>query len=524
MRYRIGSWLALFLVCASAVAGPRPQRGHDGDIDWVTLETAESSRRTWPMLVYFGAAWCAPCKVLETQVFNQPEVRRAMDRLIPVYVDGDRDNASALMERFKVVVFPTLLVIDVDGREKGRFVGSSEKAEMLAFLRTSTAPETPASLLEAFVAGKTLTAGQWQMLSGIYVLDAGTAKFIDEDASRALALKRDNLSKALAAARKDPALPDTVEWVLGVKLLLLDATGDKPKDRIPEHHAALAAVLDQPGLQVLLRQELIEYAEAFLDYLEPEAGDARTTLARRLVTALEHLYTHPDTTPAWKLAILDTELALLPMASDDRDADKTRFAERVEAELSKADTPAKRLAVAQTAARILRMTGRELRGEAVLRETLEASPEAYYLLSTLAAYAKLRGDMEAHLSLSEQAYRRSLRHAPGIAQGAAWVSSLIASSPTDAERIASATGEVLQRAAAEGDAYLAWGGETMKRMANDLGMWMTTGAMPGASVASRIAADFKALCRSLNTDAVQVQACEGDVARLAKPEAPPANT
>lgn len=519
-------WLSLSLLgcMAAAYAGPRPQRGHGGEVPWLTLEVAEATRRTRPMLVYFGAEWCAPCKILETQVFNQPEVASAMKELVPVYIDGDRDGASQLMERFKVAVYPTLLVIDPDGKEKGRFVGSSEKAEVLAFLKTSATPDTPLTLLDATAEGSSLTPAQWQTLATLHVLDAFDAQFQGESSKAAVRAKRGKLSKALAAARANAALPTSIADILAVKLLLIDALIDKPAEAIPAHRAALTSALGKTEVVLRVRLELIDYAEAFLDYLEPEQDNGRSELAKLFVAALERLYDHPETTPAWKMAILATELPMLPLASKNVDADKTRFADRVEAELKLADTSAKRLAIAQAAARVLRRTGRELRGEAVLRETLKMSPDAYYLLGTLAGYAQLRGDLDGYLEISERAYRLSLERTNGLGSGSSWLKALIAHSPHDTDRITAAAEEVLGHAMAAGDAYLGWTDETMKFIANTLGTWMSAGDKAGAPAADRITVRFRAVCESLRNDAAQAKACDETFALLAKPEIEPAKS
>lgn len=524
MRIMMCLILLLGTCLHEAAAGPRPQRGHGGDIPWITLDAAEAKPRAQPMLVYFGAEWCAPCKTLETQVFNQSDVTAAMAGLLPVYIDGDRDGASQAMERFKVAVFPTLLVIDAEGKERGRFVGSSEKAEVLAFLASSTVAETPAFLLGIAADGKTLSASQWRTLATIHVLDAWDALYLDDAAKQAAREKRENLARAAAAARADRAAPTTVADALALKLLVIDAIDAKPKEPMAMHRSTLSSVLAKPELSLALRAEVIGSSENFLDYLEPDAGPNRTALAEQLMRALERIYDQPGTTASSKLEILGTELVLLPMTSKDIDADKTRFAERVEGELKLATTTAERLAIAQQAARVLRRTGRELRAEAVLRETLKAAPDAYYLLGTLAAYAQLRGDADAQLELSERAYRLSLDRTSGLGYGSAWLKALIAHSPKETTRIAIAAEEVLGHAIAEGDVYLGWGDDTMKDIANTLGAWMATGDKPGAPMSARILARFKAVCDSVRDTPAQAEACQGNLVLLAKPEAEPANS
>ena len=108
--------LVVAIVATSLHARPNP-----GTVPWTTLESADAADGL--RLLYFGAEWCAPCRALETGVFDQPGIAAALTAFTPIYIDGDDVRTPARMEHFAVVVFPTLLVVDDDDKEVARFVG-----------------------------------------------------------------------------------------------------------------------------------------------------------------------------------------------------------------------------------------------------------------------------------------------------------------------------------------------------------------------------------------------------------------
>ena len=106
---------------------------------------ASSSGR--PILYYFGAEWCAPCKLLERDVFANPyEAAGLAKRFVPVRVqDRQREDGAnppeveALEARYDVESFPTLVVAHPDGTEAGRVVGYRDRRAVHRLLATSTA-------------------------------------------------------------------------------------------------------------------------------------------------------------------------------------------------------------------------------------------------------------------------------------------------------------------------------------------------------------------------------------------------
>ncbi len=84
--------------------------------------TASAEKR--PMIVDFGAEWCAACKELSIHTFADESVRGEAGRFVAVKVDATDDEnpqINALKDKYKVVGLPTVVVLDSDGNEKVRF-------------------------------------------------------------------------------------------------------------------------------------------------------------------------------------------------------------------------------------------------------------------------------------------------------------------------------------------------------------------------------------------------------------------
>jgi thiol:disulfide interchange protein len=102
-------------------------------VRWVSLEDAGrmavSSRK--PILIDFTAEWCAPCHMLDAEVFRNAAMAKAINaRFVAVRVidrkreDGRNEPMIAqLQQRYVVNGFPTVVFVDASGIERARMEG-----------------------------------------------------------------------------------------------------------------------------------------------------------------------------------------------------------------------------------------------------------------------------------------------------------------------------------------------------------------------------------------------------------------
>ena len=120
---------ATALLLAARVLSPEPK----SLVQWVPLEVAVHAARQSrkPILYYFSAEWCSPCRKLERTVFASAQTAREVgERFVPVKVmDREQEEGKnppaveELQKRFNVSGFPTLVVARTDGSLVARVVG-----------------------------------------------------------------------------------------------------------------------------------------------------------------------------------------------------------------------------------------------------------------------------------------------------------------------------------------------------------------------------------------------------------------
>lgn len=88
------------------------------------------------------AEWCGPCRMLQRDVFPSSEAQVALSRYVPlseVVQKKDRTpvpEGTSLADKFKLEAFPTLIILDADGKEVKRETGAFRTgAELAAWLK-----------------------------------------------------------------------------------------------------------------------------------------------------------------------------------------------------------------------------------------------------------------------------------------------------------------------------------------------------------------------------------------------------
>ncbi len=79
-------------------------------------------------------SWCGPCKMLAAQIFPQPEVGAFYNQnFINTHYDMEKDEGVMLANTFGVNMYPTLLIIDGDGKIVTRTAGFMQAQALIDF-------------------------------------------------------------------------------------------------------------------------------------------------------------------------------------------------------------------------------------------------------------------------------------------------------------------------------------------------------------------------------------------------------
>jgi thiol:disulfide interchange protein len=126
------TWLASFTVGVASLAAPafaNTLQGWSTDLD-KALADAKAGKKS--VLVEFtGSDWCPPCIAMRKNVFSTKEfVQAASKNFILVELDFPKaDKALAeknkpLAEKYKIEGFPTVILLNSEGKEFNRFFAS----------------------------------------------------------------------------------------------------------------------------------------------------------------------------------------------------------------------------------------------------------------------------------------------------------------------------------------------------------------------------------------------------------------
>ncbi len=130
-------WLGLFIALSTAaLAGADEGLFRDLSLDRARQSATEGGKQF--VLVDFYTVWCGPCKKLDETTWKDPEVRDWLSKgAVCLKVDAEKDEPLA--EKYRINVYPTVLLLRPDGAEIDRLVGYRDAKTFLADAREALA-------------------------------------------------------------------------------------------------------------------------------------------------------------------------------------------------------------------------------------------------------------------------------------------------------------------------------------------------------------------------------------------------
>jgi len=102
-------------------------------IDWRTdlaAATREAARTERPLLLFFHADWCQPCRLMDQGTFaSRPIAQYIGENFIPVRIDDSKET-SQTSRRFQIRLYPTLLFLTTGGEPMHIVLGAVTAAQL----------------------------------------------------------------------------------------------------------------------------------------------------------------------------------------------------------------------------------------------------------------------------------------------------------------------------------------------------------------------------------------------------------
>lgn len=493
---------------ASTTAAPSATHLPPG-IAWqqgdVAAAFAKARAENKPLFLYWGAVWCPPCNQVKATIFNQQAFIERTSFFVPVYLDGDSDNAQKLGEQFKVRGYPTMILFRPDGTEITRLPGEVDATRYMQVLSLGLNAAHPVkdTLATGLKPGAKLSLDEWKMLADY-----------SWDTDGALQVPNDNLAAALQTLAQHAAADHAVAPALRLELKAIAAAATaRPLLALDKTHGlqAIRKVLADARLARSNFDILVAYPGEITSYLTRPKSPERQQLAQAWDKALAHLTVDTTLSNTDRLSAVDGRVVLAQLDAPKGSALAPALLQTVREQVAAADKATtngyERQSVISAGADTLTAAGLVAESDQLLQAELKRSPAPYYFMSGLALNAKARGDKATALSWYEQAYNASEGPATRLRWGVSYLNGVMELAPQDEARVEAVAGKVLTELAGVSNAFYGSNRAALQRWATRTAKWNKDGAHDVA--VKQVLTQFAGVCSKLPADNEQRATCDG---------------
>ena len=493
------------LAALTASAGVPAAAGSLDAIDWwegdVEAAFATAREQDKPLFLYWGAVWCPPCNQIKKTIFTRREFQEKMKVFLPVYLDGDTEQAQVWGERLGAKGYPTMMVFSPQGEEVMRLPTGLQVAAFNQLLDESLGLMKPvAQVLDDALGRGPVTDAAYRLLA-YYSWGQDTAVNLTT-AEREQAMAKLE-AKVPAKLKREKAR------LFALWLNAAISRSDDPEDEFALTDAQreqadqrLRAILADPERTMATIEFVLYYAGGTVKALHPKSGPGRT----RLVEAWERTASRIENDSALsvdeRLSALVPALEFLQLERGRNDLPpsfREHVAERVRWADDNAEDAFTRQATMSTAGWLLRQVGLDEEAHALYTAQLEKAVSPHYFMSSLARLAKKDGDVDGAVGWLRKAYDSAEGRATRFQWGTNYLLGLIELTPKDAKTIEAESLRVFRQLVAMDDAFAGRNHKRAERLTKRFADWNEGGKR--AAYVNRIREAMLPACAQLSDDA-----------------------
>jgi hypothetical protein len=493
---------------ALAATTPGGIAWHEGDVQ-AAFDRAETEAK--PLFLYWGAVWCPPCNQIKQTIFTRREFIEKTTLFVPVYLDGDTESAQVWADKLEVSGYPSMLVMNPEGREVMRMPTGLRVEEFVEVLDDALDRMVPiADVFAAVLAApdpaavpdrsyRLLAYHSWYQDTQLDLSDAELETGFQTLAERVpprLAEERSRLylqwlGTAMSIAAKEPERGER-------RFKLTKRQRREADERLRE-------ILASPRLTTA-NFEFLAYASAeVVSAIHPRGGKARRALGEAWLEAMRRAEDDDALTVRERLFSLMPAIDLYELQHPKAESLDVELQERVRARVAWADDTARdaygRQAAVGTAGYLLRRAGLNDEAAQLFRAEVETSVSPFYFMSYLADMAQEEGDAEEAVAWMVKAYEASKGGATRFQWGTSYLLGLMDLVPADGERIRSESLRVFEELLGLDDAFAGRNYARVGRLAIKYSEWNADEAH--ATEIAALRSELLPACAGLSDEALE---------------------
>lgn len=485
----------------------------EGTVDEAFAAAKESGK---PIYLYWGAVWCPPCHAIKATVFKSPEFIERSKLFIPVYLDGDADNAQAYGEEFGVRGYPTMIVFDSNGVELTRIPDGIDLTAYANILDLTLGNMSPASGIVEQVMNTDVSLSEDECtLLAYYSWGQDTKILAERDAA-------DSFRRMTAACPESLRKERSILYLSWLDETLQAAEFDvdidaDPDDEEPEE--SLTPKLKVEALKVLENvlgdYELVKanirtviFSGATLTRHLTDAGsEERMSLTQKFIDIYDKIAADESVYKRERIYTLSGKMRFERIDDDEAEiSDKLK--QDIVDTVAWADesTPSvyERQPIINALGNVLYAAGMDDAAKPLLLAELGKSKQPYYYMVSLAEIEQRAGNKDVAISWLKKAYDASQGQATRFQWGANYLKGLLEMAPAETQLIQETTVRLISELQ-EGGGFFQRPKAQLQRLEGQLQEWGE--AQEDEEVLSTIRKSVSAVCLA-DTQEESRKACE----------------